>query len=165
MRCFVRHGQTDYNLDNRWMGSTDLPLNAIGIAQSERIADYLAQYPFEIVFSSPLKRAMQTADIILQKQSVAKFQVLSGLAERSFGELEGRVKTSLLRERLDNFSDVESEQEVIDRVIPALSIMKQYNSFLIVSHSNLFKLIVKYQLVILPNKVNKLDNADYTFFL
>ncbi|WP_425308506.1 histidine phosphatase family protein [Ammonicoccus fulvus] len=59
-----RHGQTDWNLQGRWQGQADVPLNAVGRAQARRAAPALAGYGFTHLFSSDLLRAMETADIL-----------------------------------------------------------------------------------------------------
>ena len=60
----VRHGQTDYNLRNLFQGSSDIPLNETGIAQAHAAFDGLEAVDWDVVVSSPLQRAEQTARII-----------------------------------------------------------------------------------------------------
>jgi broad specificity phosphatase PhoE len=59
----IRHGETDWNASGRWQGRAPVPLNAVGLGQAERLGRYLASNGFRIdaVYSSDLKRAMQTA--------------------------------------------------------------------------------------------------------
>lgn len=62
----IRHGETDWNATGRWQGRAPVPLNAVGMAQAERLGLYLASNGFRIdaLYSSDLKRAMQTAEAI-----------------------------------------------------------------------------------------------------
>ena len=60
----VRHGATDWNLQGRCQGSTDLELSEVGIRQAESIARSLADEPVQAIYASNLKRAQQTAGFI-----------------------------------------------------------------------------------------------------
>lgn len=63
----VRHGETDWNRQRRLQGQTDIPLNEKGIKLAEITGEALSQIPFDICFTSPLVRAVQTADAILKQ--------------------------------------------------------------------------------------------------
>jgi len=58
----VRHGESVYNAEGRIQGQSDVPLSDLGLRQSQAIARALAELPIEAVYSSPLRRAMQTAE-------------------------------------------------------------------------------------------------------
>ena len=64
MIYIVRHGQTDMNSRKVLQGRSDYPLNDAGIAQAQKAADELRHISFTKVYTSPLKRAVQTAEII-----------------------------------------------------------------------------------------------------
>ena len=64
MIYLVRHGQTDWNLEGRYQGRIDIKLNSKGIEQAKEIKEKLKEIKFDKVFSSPLKRALETAQII-----------------------------------------------------------------------------------------------------
>ncbi len=85
---FIRHGQTDWNLQQRFQGQIDTPLNTTGHAQAQRLAARLAGERHDALFSSDLLRARETAlplGAAWQLPAVA----LAGLREQNFGLLEG----------------------------------------------------------------------------
>lgn len=63
---FVRHGQTDWNIQHKAMGSQDIGLNDLGILQAHQEAALLKNEPITAIVTSPLRRARQTTDIIAQ---------------------------------------------------------------------------------------------------
>jgi broad specificity phosphatase PhoE len=86
----IRHGQTDHNAAGRWQGHLDVPLNENGQAQAQALAQRLADWPIEAVYSSDLQRAAQTAvaiatphtlqptfDPIWRERDVGAFQTLN----------------------------------------------------------------------------------------
>ena len=81
----IRHGQTDWNLQNRYMGLTDRPLSPLGVATA-RAAAKTAPDP-ELIFRSPLLRCAQTADIMFPNRDKT---VVEDLHECDFGVFEGR---------------------------------------------------------------------------
>jgi len=62
--CVTRHGETDFNVQKRYTGSTDIPLNAKGVSQAEELASKLSNTQFDVIVSSSLLRAKQTAEIV-----------------------------------------------------------------------------------------------------
>lgn len=60
----IRHGETDWNVEGRYQGQADPPLNNNGIEQAQILAERLVSYQIDLIYSSPLKRASQTAEII-----------------------------------------------------------------------------------------------------
>lgn len=61
---FVRHGQTDWNIQHRLQGSADIPLNKTGINQAQILKEKINNLDIDFIISSPLKRAVDTANII-----------------------------------------------------------------------------------------------------
>jgi probable phosphoglycerate mutase len=95
-RCVLvmRHGETDWNLAGRFQGHTDIPINATGVQQVERAAQWLAREPIAHVVSSDLSRARQSAEPAagLLGTTVATDPALR---ERSYGLLEGLTWTEI----------------------------------------------------------------------
>ncbi len=90
----VRHGATDWNLQGRCQGATDLDLNEVGIRQAEQIAASLSEETIHGVYSSNLKRAQQTAELISLHH---RLQVLieTDVRELDHGQLEGLTFTEI----------------------------------------------------------------------
>jgi broad specificity phosphatase PhoE len=84
----VRHGETDWNLDNRFQGHADPPLNETGRAQARVLAATLADRDFDAVYSSPLRRAFETAEIIAARHGLQPVPD-AGLREVDVGEWQG----------------------------------------------------------------------------
>ena len=66
----ARHGETDWNREGRWQGWADPPLNELGRRQATTLADELRETPFDAVYTSDLKRAHQTAEIVAAPHGV-----------------------------------------------------------------------------------------------
>lgn len=99
---FVRHGETDWNKQRRIQGQTDIPLNEFGIHLAKETAKGLKDVLFKACYSSPLRRARETARIILGERNVP---VISDcrIEEMSFGEYEGKCRSKKGWELPDNF--------------------------------------------------------------
>jgi alpha-ribazole phosphatase/probable phosphoglycerate mutase len=87
---FVRHGETDWNREFRYQGSSDVGLNDEGLEQARRAGVRLSKIIPSRVYSSPLKRALRTAEIILENNSAdVQVELCGDLREISFGSWEG----------------------------------------------------------------------------
>ena len=84
----IRHGETDWNAQQRIQGHTDIPLNGLGQAQAERLVLALAEEPLAAVYASDLGRARATAEPFAWAQGLA-VRLDVELRERAFGEFEG----------------------------------------------------------------------------
>ncbi len=85
----TRHGQTDWNLEMRAQGRCDQPLNDTGRNQAIALRDKIAGLDFDICYTSPLKRASETAKIAVNGRSEIIYH--DSLIERSFGDFEGKI--------------------------------------------------------------------------
>jgi len=90
---FMRHGETDWNAAHRLQGRTDIPLNENGICVAKECGKKLADTGFGLCITSPLKRAVQTASLILAENRCGRpaQQTDDRLLEYCFGEWEGKI--------------------------------------------------------------------------
>jgi probable phosphoglycerate mutase len=86
--CFVRHGETDWNIDKRIQGHLDVGLNAMGRAQALAMGFHAAHYRFAALYSSDLTRTMDTARAIGEREGL-EIRPLPQLRERNYGIFQG----------------------------------------------------------------------------
>lgn len=84
----VRHGETDWNVQRRLQGSTDIALNSLGIAQANAVAKRLGDIAFDAIYSSPLRRTVQTAEPLAITRQISP-RLIPAMAERDFGIFQG----------------------------------------------------------------------------
>lgn len=150
---FVRHGQTDWNLQRRFQSRSDVPLNATGMIQAQGIGNELKRRKlnFKAVYSSPMQRAVDTAKIITA-DSKLHIDLEPCYLELNLGEYEGRFEADLEREfgetyhawRTSEFTIAppggETIFEAVTRVRKVLFGLKQSamdNNVLIVAHQSI----------------------------
>lgn len=95
----VRHGQTDWNLERRYQGHSDTPLNAAGLEQAARAAEVLAVemlagHRYAAIYTSDLQRARTTAEIIGRRLGMT-IHIDSRLREVNLGAWEGMIVTDI----------------------------------------------------------------------
>lgn len=90
----VRHGETDWNRENRFQGHADTSLNQEGRAQAHVLARELAGQGFDAVYSSPLKRAAETARIVASRLGL-DLQLSAGLMEVDVGSWSGLTRDEI----------------------------------------------------------------------
>lgn len=96
---FIRHGRTEWNEKRLLQGSKDSPLTEEGILQAQLLANVFKDIPFVAGYSSPLKRAKKTLELLLNERNVPLYED-AGLAEFDFGSWEG-VSIETLRTQAD----------------------------------------------------------------
>jgi broad specificity phosphatase PhoE len=84
----VRHGETSWNQEGRFQGQNSIELNAVGLRQAQDVAAAMRTACPGVIYSSPLARALQTAEVIGQVQSLPVTQ-MNGLKELNLGRAEG----------------------------------------------------------------------------
>jgi probable phosphoglycerate mutase len=105
----VRHGQTEANVGRRLAGLTDVPLDALGLAQAAELGAHFANIPFDVLYSSPLTRAKQTAQAIADASGHRIIEV-PGLSEVNFGLAENLT----FEEALTQFPEIRPLADDLD---------------------------------------------------
>jgi probable phosphoglycerate mutase len=92
----IRHGKTTFGTEDRFEGVSDSPLSQAGLIQSEILGEYLKNKNVSSIYSSPLPRAQQTAEII-KKHIGDKIKITTDerLREISYGDWDGKKKSEL----------------------------------------------------------------------
>ena len=150
---FARHGQTDWNLQGKVQGATDIPLNGNGIAQAHRLCEKIKEENIDLekIYTSDQIRAIRTAQIVDEQYHVG-YEIVKGLEEMSLGDFEGHTWDEINElfpkelqywnedRRYHTSPNGESYQMVIERLFSALDhIIGQHDissdkSLLIISH-------------------------------
>jgi len=107
MKLYIfRHGETDWNIAKKLQGRTDIPLNERGVELAKITSDAIKDLNFDYIFSSPLCRAVKTAEILRADRNV-EIKTDERLVEMSFGEYEGLEPSKRPIEFLNFFNDPE----------------------------------------------------------
>ena len=146
--CLVRHGLTDWNLEGRYQGQTDVPLNETGRAQARLLAGQLQGEPFTAIYSSDRQRASETASIIAASVHLP-VTLDPRLREINQGEWEGQLVDAIKTRYADlwqqrsldpanvRYPGGETVEEVARRVYAALNDIARLHPagpVLVVSH-------------------------------
>lgn len=157
----IRHGETDWNVQKRYQGSQDIPLNERGRLQAEEARKSLSDKTFAGIYSSDLKRAMETAEIIRGEREHL-IETFSELQETCYGSLEGKTFAEIeaqfgmrldFQTQLSNLEklhhkiipDMESGFEVINRVLPTLELIARKHKdqdVIVVTHGGVIRALL-----------------------
>lgn len=160
----VRHGQTDYNLQNLFQGSSDIPLNDTGIAQAHAAFDQLPTVDWDVVITSPLQRAEQTGRIIAEDHGIPFGGTDPRLVEIDWGAAEGQpVEEMEARYPGRSFPGREDHQAVADRGYDALEDLEtRYpgQKVLLVAHGTLIRFLLS---GVIERPLDSIPNATLSF--
>lgn len=153
--AFVRHGQSQWNLENRFTGETDVDLTPLGREEAKRAGQKLKPYRFDQGFTSLLKRAQETLEIVLREMGQTDLLVTEdhALNERNYGKLQGLNKAETAKEYGEEQVAIwrrsydvqppggESLKDTVARVLPYYHehiepLLKEGKHVLIVAHGN-----------------------------
>jgi uncharacterized phosphatase len=143
--AFIRHGQTDWNRDERLQGSSDIPLNDHGREQARQAVDVLSATGtiWDAIVSSPLSRARETAEIIAAGLGIELGPTYDDLIERDYGDGEGATAKDIAAKWPDrDYPGLESLESVVARATRALgAIADTYGdkNVIIVCHGTLIR--------------------------
>jgi len=151
----IRHGETEWNVQQVFRGRIDIELNETGLKQAELLAEYLGGVNIDAVYSSPLKRAFKTAEMIANHHKL-EVEVAPGLIDFDFGKWQGlslqKVKNKykeLYDQWLENphlirMPDGESLDEVRKRTLRVVGevVSKHEGAVVLVSHRVVNKVLI-----------------------
>ena len=116
----ARHGETDWNREGRWQGWADPPLNELGRKQAQELADQLRTTPFDAVYSSDLRRARETAELVAAPHGMP-VTADAGLREINVGSWSGLTRAEIeLRFPDGERPGGETREEHLARVLQAV---------------------------------------------
>lgn len=136
---FLRHGETEHNRLKLIAGSSNVPLNAAGLAQAREAAQRLAGSDIDAIWSSPLQRARDTARCVADVLGL-DVVIIEELAERNWGELEGQPR-GLRGPRSATPPGGESLEAFRARTLAGLTRVARSRLPLIVAHSGTFRIL------------------------
>ena len=151
----VRHGETQWNVEEIFRGRIDVELNDTGLKQAELLAEYLSSVKIDAIYSSPLRRALKTAEIIASYHKL-DVGIAPGLIDFNYGKWQGlshqevRDKNKELdaawinRPDKGNMPASENLDEVRRRAIAVVDrvIAKYEGSLVLVSHRVVNKVLI-----------------------
>ncbi|MDR3552403.1 MAG: histidine phosphatase family protein [Clostridia bacterium] len=161
MKLYVtRHGQTEWNYENKVCGTSDIQLSANGIEQAKELALKLTAYKIDIIISSPMKRARETAEIISETTGVNCI-IDERLLEQNYGIFEGAQRDNAdflaaKKKLVCRYPEGESMVQVAHRVFNLIDELKEKSpaqNVLLVSHGGVCRVIETY--------FNDLSNEEF----
>lgn len=175
MLVLVRHGESQWNLLGKWTGWTDVSLTEKGANDAQKMGELLKDVHFDDVYTSKLKRSIETMENVLKTQGQAgmPYTSVQELNERDYGDYTGMnkwdVKAKVGEEKFNairrNFDEPipngETLHMVYDRVVPwykevALPKLLNGENVLFVAHGNSIRALVKY--------IESISDADIAHF-
>lgn len=168
----LRHGQSAWNLENKFTGWMDVPLSENGMKEAESAAEKLKHLKFDIAFTSALQRAQQTLKIILEKTHQKNISIIvhQALNERMYGDLQGMNKDEARKKFGDEQVKIwrrsydippphgESLKDTATRVIPyfeknSLPYLQENKNVIIVAHGNSLRALIMYLEKMTPEQI------------
>jgi probable phosphoglycerate mutase len=155
--CFIRHGETDWNVARRIQGQTDVPLNETGRSQALALAFNAAHYDFNAVYSSDLQRALDTAKLVADRRGL-EVNTLPQLRERDFGIFQGLTAEEglqlnpaahacyMARDVNYDFESGESLLRFAERVKEAVTYLTRHHpkqTIAVVSHAGVLEIVYR----------------------
>lgn len=136
---FLRHGETEYNAQRRIAGSFETVLTERGHDEARRAAATLATVKITAIYSSPMKRALDTAHYVAERLALP-VQVIDAIAERHWGSLEGRPRS--VRQSGEVQEDAETLAAFTQRVLRGFDDVHG-DVPLVVAHSGVFRVLCR----------------------
>ncbi|MCP5108436.1 MAG: histidine phosphatase family protein [bacterium] len=174
----VRHASTAHNENGLWQGRSDYPLNEKGRKEAQLLAIQLKDTTFDIIFHSPMKRAIQTAEII-NKYHNTTFKTIPSFVEINLGDFDGMKHHDVIKKHpeihRDWIMDIdvpipggESFNDVFDRIKPGVDEVLQstHRNILVVAHAMVNRAILGQMINMdpIPSRKFRMDNGAFSRF-
>jgi len=172
----VRHGQSVWNKENKFTGWVDVDLAEKGVEEANRAGELLKDYKFDAAFTSVLKRANRTLDIILDKigQTDIPITYNEALNERMYGDLQGKNKDEMREEYGEEQVHIwrrsydvqppggESLKDTAERVLPyfekeIVPMIKEGKDLIISAHGNSLRALIMKLEGLSPEEILKVE--------
>jgi len=155
--CFIRHGETDWNVAKRIQGQADITLNETGHAQALAMAFNAGHYDFRAIYSSDLSRACSTAQMLAERRGLEVI-TMPHLRERHYGIFQGITADEGARRYPDAYAhykardlnyDFETGESLLsfaERVDGAVELMTRHHSaqtIVAVSHAGVLDIVYR----------------------
>jgi len=152
----IRHGETEWNVQNRYQGITDIPLSSVGKLQAQAIATRMKDYEVDAIYASDLSRALVTAKSIAKEKNL-EVRTLPQLREINFGEWEGYTMTELEEIYGDDYKrffmephkypfpgegSMEAVQMRVKKAVEIITSNHDHQKVVIVSHGGILKVLI-----------------------
>lgn len=137
---YLRHGETETNRLGLITGSTDIELNARGREQAQAAALLVKALEIDAIYASPLRRARETAECVARVLHLP-VTLVPGIAERNFGEWEGKPRSLLVRHETPPGG--ESHAQFTARVLAGFASIPGGERPLVIAHSGVFRVLCR----------------------
>ena len=169
----MRHGQSVWNLENRFTGLTDIDLSPLGIIEAQNAGTILKKLTIDLIFTSMLKRAIHTTEIVANELG-KEIQIIknSALNERDYGDLQGLNKADTITKYGEEQVQLwrrsfktkppngESLEDTYNRVIPyyreKIQPELKTKNILIIAHGNSLRALIMYLENISPIEISNI---------
>lgn len=165
---FIRHGSTAWNKEGRAQGHTNIPLDAEGFEQAKKLAERLSMEKWDVIYSSDLTRARQTAETVRKKIGDIPIYFDERLREAGGGLMEGTTEAERIEKWGSDWRTMdlknESKESVEARGLPAIEeMLKKHKgqNILLVSHGAFNRHLLN-KLVPVENGHMPLNNTSVT---
>ncbi len=172
----IRHGQSTYNLENRFTGNVDVPLTPLGENEAHAAGKKLINFQFDIAYTSMLVRAWETLRIILEEIRHTDIPIIKNAAlnERMYGSLQGLNKAETAKKYGDAQVEIwrrsyevrppdgESLEDTYNRTVPYYQLeiephLQAGQNVLVVAHGNSLRALKMYLENLSPQEIVKVD--------
>lgn len=172
----IRHGQSTYNLENRFTGNVDVPLTPLGENEAHAAGKKLINFQFDITYTSMLVRAWETLRIILEEIRHTDIPIIKNAAlnERMYGSLQGLNKAETAKKYGDAQVEIwrrsyevrppdgESLEDTYNRTVPYYQLeiephLQAGQNVLVVAHGNSLRALKMYLENLSPQEIVKVD--------